>query len=155
MKGHVLSNHVLSHQGFDLRPEAGIALALHVVRGEDPVDPGSLRALHGSFAVIDAVVPQYVSFGGIGGHDLRAAMDQTVRLVKIYGLGNVAGYHGIVLPKLGDAIDLYRKQDRDAIPLQIAGKHDRCGSSPTLAEQDNACPCLFLRRQKAVPIAIE
>ena len=80
--------------------------ALHVAGGEDAVPPGGFRAVHRTFLVIDAVVAEDFGLSRIGGGDLAAAVNEAFGLIKVDGFGDVIGNDGIVLPKLGDAIDL-------------------------------------------------
>ena len=68
-----------------------VAFALHVARREDSAPPGGLRTLDRGFLVIHAVVAKDFSFQGIGGDDNAPAMDEALSLIKIYGLGYVAG----------------------------------------------------------------
>ena len=74
--------------------------------GEEAVCPGSVGAFDGSFLVIDEVVAEDLSFRGIGGDDLRLAVDDAMGLVEVDGLGDIVRNDGIVLPDFGDAIDL-------------------------------------------------
>ena len=86
-----LRREALAHHGFDLRPEMGVALALHVARSENAIGPGSLGTLDGVLAVIHKEVSENQSLRRIGGNDLRLTMDDTVSLIKIDGLGDVVG----------------------------------------------------------------
>jgi len=96
---------LLDH-GLDLRPEVGIALALHVAGGEDAVPPRSFGALDVILFVIEEVVAQDFGPGGINGGDVATAVDDALSLIKIHGLGYVIRNEGIVLPEFGDTIDL-------------------------------------------------
>ena len=141
-------------ESFDLRPEVGIALALHVAGCEDAVPPGGFGALDGSFLVIHTVVAEDVGSGGVGGGDLALAMNNALGLVEVYGFSNVVGNDGIVLPNFGDAIDLHRQQNRNALAPEIAGEQDCGGRSPTVAEQDNVSASFFFGGKNAVAIGI-
>ena len=74
--------HLLAHQTFDLSPQAGIALALHVAGREDPLEPGRSHALHWIFLIVKAVVPEYLRLRIVGGSDLSAAVNQSMRLMR-------------------------------------------------------------------------
>src|SRR6202035_3870842 len=95
------------HHGFDPRPETRVAFALHVAGSKEAVNPGSLWALYWILPVIGEVIPQNFGFRGISGGDLRAAVDDAMRLIKVHSLGDVVGNHGIVLPDFGDTINLH------------------------------------------------
>src|SRR5258708_34694786 len=99
----------LPHHTFDLRPDAAIALTLHVACGKNAAEPGCLRALDWILLVILPVISQYLGLSRISGSDLGPAMKDAVRLIEIHGCGDVVGNDGVVLPRLGDAIHLHRQ----------------------------------------------
>jgi len=86
-----------------------------VVGRKYTVEPGSLWTLDGVLLVVDEVVSKNVCLGRISSFDLRAAVDDAMRLIKIDGLGDVVGNDGILLPELGDAIHLDGEQNRNAL----------------------------------------
>src|SRR5258708_32249175 len=79
----------LPHHAFDLRPDAVIALTLHVACGKNAAEPGRLRALDWILLVILPVISQDLSLRGIGGRDLGPAMKDAVGLIEIHGRGDV------------------------------------------------------------------
>jgi hypothetical protein len=97
----------LSYHAFDLRPKAGIALALHVAGSEYVGEPGILRACHGICFVIHAVVAQNLRSGGVCRGDLASAVNNALGLIKVHGFRDVVGNNGIVLPYFGHAVDLH------------------------------------------------
>lgn len=121
--------HALANQVLDLRPEAGVALALHVAGGEGVLEPGGSGAGDGGFLVVEAVVAEDLGFGIIGGGDFGAAVDQAVGLVKICRGGDVVGDDFVVLPGLGDAVDLNRQEHGDSDAIEFAREHDHGGRS--------------------------
>jgi hypothetical protein len=145
----------LEDQVFDSRPEFRIAFALHVAGGEKAVGPGSFGAFDRLLAVVGQVVAQDFSFGGVGGGDARASMDDSVGLIKIDGCRDIAGNDGVVLPDFGYAIDLDGEQNRDAGTLQIAGEQHGGGGSPTLTEKDDVGAGLFLGGKSSVAVGVE
>ena len=86
-----------------------------MVGGKYTVEPGSLRALDRVLLVVDEVISQNVRLGRISSFDLRAAVDDAMRLIEIDGLGDVVGNDGILLPEFGDAIHLDGEQNRNAL----------------------------------------
>lgn len=109
-------------QFFDLAPEVGIALALHVSRNKDPLEPGSAFALDWGFSVIKKIVAEDVGSGGISGRDLGPAADDAVRLIEICCGHDVVGNDAVFLPEFGDAVDLDGQQDGDSGTVQLAGQ---------------------------------
>jgi len=120
--GRGLRSEAFSYHASDLRPKAGIALALHVAGSEDSLPPGGFGAFDRSLFVIDAVVPEDLSACGIGGSDLATAVENARGLIKIYGLGNVIGNDRVVLPPLGDTIHLHRQRNGNALLSEITGQ---------------------------------
>jgi len=153
--GGGLRGEALLDQVFDLRPEVGIALALHMAGSEDSVPPRGAGAGNGSFLVIHEVIAQNFSSGGIGRSDLAATVDDAVDLVKIYGFGDIVGNDGIVLPQFGDTIHLDGQENGYAFVAQIAGEQYGGGCSPTVAEEDDAGVSFFLGGKDAVVISVE
>jgi hypothetical protein len=147
--------HAVTDEILDLRPEAGIALALHMAGGESALEPRCSGARHGSLLVVEAVVAENPGFGIIGGGDLGAAVDQAMRLIKIHRGGDVVGDDLVVLPGLGDAVDLHGEQHGDSNTIQFAREHHYGGRSPTVAEQNDARLGFFLGAQNAVMIHVE
>jgi hypothetical protein len=148
--GETLHDHAL-----DLQPESGVTLALHVAGGEEAVCPGGLGACDWCFLVIHAVIPEDFGFCRIGGGDLLPAVHDALGLIKVYGFGDVIWNDGIVLPQFGDAIHLHCEQNRHAFAAQVPGQCNNCRRSPTVAEEDDAGPSSFFRRQNAIVIGVE
>ena len=82
-------------------------------------------------------------------------MDQAVRLIKVYRLDHVGRNEGVVLPELGNAIDLNCQQYGNSIALQVAGEHDGGSGSPAMAKKNDVSVGFFIIRQPAVAVGIE
>lgn len=93
--------------------------------------------------------------GGVGGGNSAPAVNQTMRLIEVHGLGHIAGDDGIVLPGFGNAFHLNGQEHGDAISLQFAGEHDGRRPAPTLTKKNNAGALLFFRGKDAVVIRIQ
>ena len=117
MRGEALPDH-----GFDLRPESRIAFAFHVAGSEYTIEPGSVRTLDWIFLVIDTVVSEDLSFGRIGGCDLRLAMNDAMRLIKVHRFGDVVGNYRVVLEGFCDAVHLNGQKNRYSFTSQVAGE---------------------------------
>lgn len=145
----------MADQVFDLGPEVGVALAFHVAGGEYAIAPGGVGTIHRSFLVVHEEVAEDLSFGGIGGGDTAASVNDAVGLVEIYGGGDVVGNDGIVLPDFGDAIDLHGERDGDAFAAEITSEENGGSGSPAVAEQNDVSASLFGGGESAVAIGIE
>lgn len=146
---------MLLDQGFNTRPELGVAFALHVAGGEDAVPKRVFGALRGTLFIVHEVVSQNHSLCRVGRDDSAAAMDDAFGLVEVDGFGNVVWDDGVVLPQLGDAIDLNGEANGNTGAAQIAGKRHGCGRSPALAEEHDVGALSFVLRQDAVVIRVE
>src|ERR1700757_1123441 len=122
---------------------------------EYALEPGTAAALHWFLPVIEAVVSKNLRLGIVGSDDLGAAVQQSMRLIKVHCLGDIVGDDLIALPRFLDAVDLYRKQHRDSSPIQFARQHDDGRSSPTVAEENDARLRFFLVAEDAIVIAVE
>ena len=122
---------------------------------EEAIRPGSLRAIDRIFLVIHAVVSKDLSLRGIGGRDVRPAVDDALRLIEVHSFGDVVWDDRIVLPDFGDAIHLHSEQDRHAFAPQITGQQDRSGCSPAVAEENDAGSSSFFRGKHAVVIGVQ
>src|SRR5579862_5025719 len=126
-----------------------------MVGGECPLEPRSALALHWSFLVVEAVVAENLRLGIIGGLDLCSPMHQAVRLIKIYRGRDIVGDNLVVLPRLGDAVNLDGEQHWDSRPIQFARQHHYGGGSPAVAKQDDPRLRFFLGAQNSVMIDVE
>jgi len=128
---------------------------LHVIGSEEALCPRGLGALNRVLLVIHEVVSEDLSFSGVGGDDLPAAMDDAVGLIKVHGLGDIVWNDGIVLPNFGDAIDLHGEENRDALAAEVAGEQHGSRGSPAVAEQNDTGASFFFRGKNAIAIGIE
>lgn len=144
------------HQRFDFAPKVRVAFTLGMSRSEQAIVPGKgTLAVDWRLAIIEAVIAEDLGSRRIRGYDRSTAMHETVRLIKIHRLGDIRRDHGVVLPELGYAVDLYRQQNRNSNVVQVARQHD-CGSaSPALPEENNVRLTFLLWREISVVIAIE
>src|ERR1700716_4690866 len=115
-----------------------IAFALRVRRGKVSVVPRRSQALDWIFPVIRQIIPENSSPQWIGSGDVRAPVDQSMRLIEVHGLHNVVRNHAVVLPEFGNTIHLHGQQYRDAVAMQLTCEKYYRGASPTVAEQHNA-----------------
>jgi hypothetical protein len=145
----------LAHEGFDLRPQPRIALALRVGGREEALKPRRSRALHGRFLIIEPVVAENLRLRIVGGGDACAAVEQAVRLIEVGRRRDILGYDGIALPGLRDAVDLNGQQHGNSGAVQFASQHDDGGRSPTVAEENNARLGFFRVAQHTVMIRVE
>ena len=82
-------------------------------------------------------------------------MDESVWLIEIHRRFHVIWDYAIVLPRLGDTIDLNRQQHRNPQSIQFARqKHDR-RRSPAVSEQNDACLGFFLVAEDPIVIPVE
>jgi hypothetical protein len=126
-----------------------------MVGSEGAVEPGSPVALHRGLLVVEAVVAEDLRLRLVGGPDQRAPMNPAMRLVKVHRSRDVIWDDVVMLPRLGDAVDLHRQKHRNASMIQFASQQDYGGPSPTVAEEDDVSLGFFLVAQQAVPIAVE
>jgi len=126
-----------------------------VAGSEETLHAGLVRACDRIFPVVDAVIPQNLGLRWVGGGNLRPAVEDAVRLIKVDRLRDVTGDDGIVLPDFGDAVDLHGEQNGNSCLLQVTSQQYSSGSSPTMSENDDACSRLFFGGKTAVVIDIE
>ena len=150
-----LGLHALADQRLDPRPEMGIAFALHVTGSEGAVEPGSSFTLDGRLPVIVAIVAENLGAGGVGGNNLRAAVNKAVRLIEVYGGSDIVGDGAVFLPELGDAINLDREQDGNSTAIQLTSKQDNGRGAPAVAVKNDVSLRFFGVGKSAVVIAIE
>jgi len=74
--------------------------------------------------------------------DLRAPVQQTIGLIKVRRFRHIRGNHFIVLSHLGDAVHLYRQQDRNPVVLQFARQRNRLRPAPAHPIDDDPRPLL-------------
>src|SRR5450631_4947349 len=79
----------LAYEAFDLCPQAGIALALHVAGREGTLEPGASHALHRRLLIVKTEVPEDLRLRIVGGGDACAAMDQPMRLIEVRRGGDI------------------------------------------------------------------
>lgn len=132
----------------------GIAFALRVA-GSEVIEPAHGFAPYGLFAIVVAIVAENFCFGGVGGGDAGASVDEAVRLIEVDGGSDVVGNDGVVLPQFGDAVDLYGEQNGNVDASEFARQYDRGRGSPTVAEEHDVGLRFFLIAQEAIVIAIE
>lgn len=82
-------------------------------------------------------------------------MNQPMRLIEVDRFRDIGGNHGIVLPELGDAINLHGQQDRNAVSLQIARQQHGSRSAPAMAEEHDVGMSLFGFGESPVAIEVE
>jgi len=145
----------LADQIFNLRPQPRIALTLHVAGSEEAIEPGSLGAGDGIFAVVDQIISKDSGSRRVGRLDAAAPVNQAVRLIKVDGLGDIIGNDGIVLPDFSDAIDLHGQENGNASLAQVAGQQNGGGCSPALTEQNDVGAGFLGRGEEAVAVGIE
>src|ERR1700730_1480587 len=119
------------------------------------LEPGTAAALHRLLPVIEAIVSKNLRLGIVGSYDLCAAVEQAMRLIKVYGLGDIVGDDLVALPGLINAVDLYRKQHRDSCSIQFARQHDDGRSSPTVTEENDSRLRFFVIAEDTIVIAVE
>lgn len=81
--------------------------------------------------------------------DLSASMYRAMELIEIDGHRDVRWNHAVVPPPLGDAIDLDREGDGNAIVREFAREKDRSSSTPTVAVENNVNVAFFAVGQAA------
>ena len=79
----------------------------------------------------------------IGSTNFGLAVEKSVRLVEIGGLGYIRRDDRIILVNLGDAIHLNGEQHWDAILLQFTRQSDGFRAAPAMPVNDDAS-ILFL-----------
>lgn len=145
----------LANERFDLLPQVGIAFGVHVSGNEGALKPGHPVAFHRCPFVIKQIVAQNLRSRVVGGSNDWSAMHKAVWLVEVRSGGYIRGDDTILFPRLGYAVDLHGQQYRNADTIQIAGEHNNSGASPTLTEENDACPSFLLFVQDAIMIAVE
>src|SRR5581483_5808978 len=145
----------LADEVVDLGPDPRIAFALHVISHKSAIKPRSSITLHRSLLVIEPIVADDLGFRVIFGANLRASVDEAMRLVEIDGSCDVIGNDVVVLPRFRHAVDLHGEQDWNARLIQLAREEYDSRSSPTMAEEDDAGVGLFFFAQSTVMIVIQ
>jgi len=134
----------LQQEIVDLRPEMRIALALHVAWGEGPVKPGSSLALNRSLPIVETVIAENLSLGLVSSGNMRAAMDDAMRLVEVRGSDDIFGDDAVVLPRLRHAVHLHRQEHGNPFAVQIASQQNCSGRAPAVPKEDDAGLGFFL-----------
>lgn len=147
--------HAFEHKVFHLGPDVGIAFTLHVVGSDVPVKPGIAFTTDWGLVVVEAVIAEDAGFGIVDSLDFTAAVNESVRLVKVDRSSDVIGNQFIVLPELGHAVDLNREHHRDANAVEFTREQNNGGSAPTLAEKHDVGVGFFLPAEDAIPIGVE
>ena len=107
--------------------------------------------------VVELMVAEDFCGGGIGGLDGGVAVEETVGLVEVDGLGYVGGDAGVCADasELRYAVDEYGEKDGDAGVFELPGHGDGLGGSPTVAVEDDAGVLLFGEAEDAVVVDVE
>ena len=146
---------LLANEALDLIPKVGIAFALHVIRCNSAVEPRHAVTLDRILMVVKSIVAEDLGLGVVRSPNLAASMQNAMRLVKIGGLDDVVRNDPIVLPRLGNRVDLDSEEDRDFVSIEFAGQEYDCRSTPALAEQDDARAGFFFGAEIAVVIFVD
>ncbi len=83
--------------------------------------------------VVEAEISDDVRARRIGSTDLGFAVQKTIQLIKICGLGYVGGNDLIILAGLGDAVHLNGEQHRNAFAIQLSRQRNGLGSTPAVS----------------------
>src|SRR5580765_3858351 len=126
-----------------------------MIRGNDAVEPGISQADDRRLLIVETIVAEDTGFGIVGGLNFGAAMDESVRLVKVHCCRHVFRDDSIVLPELGDAIDLHGQHHWDADAMQIAREEHHRRSAPAMTEQHDVRRGLFFFTKHAVLVGIK
>jgi len=108
-----------------LIPDCGIALDLNVGFHENAVPPRILAAAERFCLVVGTKIPKDARARRIGSANLSLAVEHAIELIEIDSLADVRGDDGVILPLLGDAIDLDGENYRDTVFFQLACEFDR------------------------------
>ena len=76
-------------------------------------------------------------------------------LVEVYGLGDIVWNHLVVLPGLGDTVNLYGQENGNSHASEISRQRDCGRCAPAVAEQNDSCLRFFQITQDAIMIAVE
>ena len=112
---------VRTDERFHLVPDSGITLDLDVRLHDQAVPPGILTATEGFRFVVGAEVAEDASARRVGGANLRPAVEHAIQLIKIDGLGDIAGDYGVIFAALGDTIDLDGENHGYAVFFELTG----------------------------------
>ena len=137
---------IRTDERFDLVPYGGIALDLNVGLHEQAIPPGILAATERFCFVVGAEVAEDPSALGISGANLGLAVQHTIELIKIDGLGDIGRDYAVILADLGDAIDLDSKDYGDTVFFELTREFDGFRGTPTVAKNNDAGVLFFLRR---------
>ena len=146
---------LLADKVFNLTPEVRIAFALHVIRSNFAVEPRHAFTAGGILLIVEAVVAEDLRLGVVGSPNFLASVQNSMRLIKISGLDDIVGNDAIMLPRLGDGVDLDGEKDGDVVAIELASEHYDGGASPTLAEQDDPGRRFFVRAQGTVMVFVD
>ena len=124
-------------------PHIWITFNLSVGLHEDAVVPGILVAVIRARFVVESKIPDDFRACWIGGANLGLAVEKSIWLVEIRGLGYVRRDDRIILVNLRDTIHLNGEQHRDAILLQFTCQGDGFRAAPAMPVNDDAA-ILFL-----------
>ena len=126
-----------------LIPYFRITLNFRVRFHQHPIEPGIAFAADRVRFIVVSKVSHNLRTGRIGSANCTLAMHDSIRLVEIYRLPYIGGNKVIVLPDLGDAVDLNGEENRDAILLEFPRQRDCLRSTPAVSEDDNAGVLFF------------
>ena len=134
---------VRPYQRLRLFPHTWITFNLGVGLPEDAVVPGILVAIIWARFVVESKIPDDSRACWIGSANLGLAVENSIRLVEIGGLGYVRGDDRIILVNPRDTIHLNGEQHRNAILFQFTCQGDGFRAAPAMPVNDDAA-ILFL-----------
>lgn len=142
----------MADQGFDSRPNGGVAINLGVGLSKSAIVPRVLRAMNRVFLVIEAKISQDLRFCRVGRMNFRAAVDYSVGLIEVHGARDVGRNHAIIRAEALHAVHLNGKENGNSAPVEFAGKLDHRRAAPAVAIQNNArlAPLVFRKQARAV-----
>lgn len=99
---------------------------------EDMVVPGILRTSERACFVVKFEISNDSGACGIGRANVVVAVEKSVGLIKVGGLGHIGGDDCVVHLALGDAVHLNRKEHGDAILFEHARQSDGFRGAPAM-----------------------
>jgi hypothetical protein len=117
--------------------------------------PAVVVAVDGAVFVGHEEVAEDFGVGGVGGDDLRLAVEGASGLIEVDGSGDVWGDGGRFVEGFADGVDLDGEGYGNAHLVEIPGEGDGFGGAPTVAVDDNGGLLFFEGGEDAVVVGVE
>ena len=117
--------------------------------------PAVVVAVDGAVFVGHADVAEDFGVSGVGGDDLRLAVQGALGLIEVDRGGDVGGDGGGFMEGFADGVYLDSEGDGNAHFAEVAGEGDGFGGAPTVAVDDDGGLLFFEGGEDAVVVGVE